>query len=125
METVHGFLTVGSDTERNRRTIGGRKDFISIRKGFSLLLDFFFFDRMRFRDVSIDPFGGQFVVLIAHSYSSSSVRVSHYSRLGCDMLLEKFVLISKTVRCLSRGGHTIKIHDSTTNDIQQRKYLDP
>ena len=42
METVHGFLTVGSDTERNRRTIGGRKDFISIRKGFSLLLDFFF-----------------------------------------------------------------------------------
>ena len=109
METVHGFLTVGSDTERNRRTIGRRKDFISIRKGVSLLLEKYFVDKMRFKDVSIDPFGGQLVVLIAHSCSLSSVRVSHFCRLGCDMLLEKFMLTTKTVRCLNRGGHNIKI----------------
>jgi len=54
-----------------------------------------------FKDVSTDPFGGQFVVLIAHPNSSSPVMVSHFSRLGCDVLLEKFVLTSETVRTVS------------------------
>ena len=37
--------------------------------------------KMRFRDVSVEPFGGQFVVLIGHSCSSSPVMVSQFSRL--------------------------------------------
>jgi hypothetical protein len=79
---------------------------------------------VRFEDVSVDPFGGQFVILIATPVLRRLLFSATFPDSGAICCWKSLCSSPLLYGVLIEEATILKYHDSTTNDIQKRKYLD-